>query len=298
MLGAVTVVTVITCALLLMAGDIESNPGPTAARKTKQSVIEIPSSPKVPTTPTTSKQNAEELRDIVRETVRAELNQAVDRIRVELNDLKDRFVNFEEEIKTVNRALNDKIQVLENDNIRLNSEIQRCVKIIDQQALKLDDLEARSRRNNIIIHGIPQADQNETWDQCERAVTEMLSKKMGISGAQIDRAHRLGSRNNGKSPIIVRFSNYKERQSILKNRGKLRGSDVYINEDFTSRVREIRGKLSPFLKKMREEGKRVNMIYDHLVVDGQRMDYDQESNDVIPVRRQRQRGPPSPSQSG
>ena len=50
---------------------------------------------------------------------------------------------------------------------------------------------------------------------------------------------------------------------ILKTKTKLKGSDVFIGEDFSSRVREIRRKLIPHLKKPRSEGKKITVVFDH-----------------------------------
>ncbi|KAL8620998.1 hypothetical protein ACOMHN_035934 [Nucella lapillus] len=40
---------------------------------------------------------------------------------------------------------------------------------------KVDDLEGRSRRNNLIFHGIPSPEgQTELWSDCEKAVKKVL----------------------------------------------------------------------------------------------------------------------------
>ena len=54
----------------------------------------------------------------------------------------------------------------------------------------------------------------------------------------------------------------------LKEKRKLKGTNAFIGEDFPARVRDIRRKLSPHLKKARGDGKRVAVVYDHLLIDG------------------------------
>ncbi len=44
------------------------------------------------------------------------------------------------------------------------------------------------------------------------------------------------------------------------------------------RVREIRRKLSPHLKKKKSEGCRASMVYDHLIVDGKKFGLDKRDN--------------------
>nr|KAG5689419.1 hypothetical protein BaRGS_017937 [Batillaria attramentaria] len=55
---------------------------------------------------------------------------------------------------------------------------------------------------------------------------------------------------------------------------KLKGTDIFVGDDFSKNVRDIRKKLSPFLKKAKEEKKLCKMVFDHLVMEGKRYVYD------------------------
>ncbi|GFR69609.1 coagulation factor VIII-like protein [Elysia marginata] len=103
----------------------------------------------------------------------------------------------------------------------------------------------------------------------------MINNHLEIDDAriQIDRAHRLRS-NNGTGAIIVRITHYKDKENIMKNKKKLKDTNIHISDDYTPRIREIRRKLGPFLNKFRNEGKRATMVYDHLIVDGARLYWD------------------------
>ena len=72
---------------------------------------------------------------------------------------------------------------------------------------------------------------------------------MGIDkDIMIERAH-ITKRNyedtDKKRPrtIALRLANFKDKSIILKNVNKLKGSDVYINEDFSRETTELRKKL-------------------------------------------------------
>ena len=84
--------------------------------------------------------------------------------------------------------------------------------------------------------------------------------------------HRLSSKPN--SPVIARCAFFKDKVNILKDKRKLQGSNISIGEDFCARVRDIRRKLTPHLKAKRNEGCRVSMVFDHLLVDGKRFTVD------------------------
>ena len=65
---------------------------------------------------------------------------------------------------------------------------------------------------------------------------------------------------------------------ILKAKNKLQGSDIFIGEDFSSRVCDIRRKLVPHLKKARNEGKGVTMVFDHIIIEGKKFTVDDTDN--------------------
>jgi hypothetical protein len=56
----------------------------------------------------------------------------------------------------------------------------------------------------------------------------------------------------------------------MKAKRKLIGSDVFIGEDFSRGVRDIRKRLSVFLKDIKKEDKTAKMVYDHLIVGGKK----------------------------
>lgn len=98
----------------------------------------------------------------------------------------------------------DEINELKAENMYLKSEIER----LEKSQVRL---ESHSRRNNLIFGGINEME-NETWDQCEASVKEILSKCMQLDGVLFERVHRLGSKTQGKTrEIIAKFSTYKQR---------------------------------------------------------------------------------------
>ncbi|GFS07034.1 endonuclease-reverse transcriptase [Elysia marginata] len=75
----------------------------------------------------------------------------------------------------------------------------------------------------------------------------------------------------------------------MKNKEKLKDTNIHISEDHTPRIREIRRKLGTFLNKFRNEGKRATMVYDHLIVDGARLCWDPITGTVrSPLQTQHQ----------
>lgn len=132
---------------------------------------------------------------------------------------------------------------------------------------KLDYLENQSRRNNIIFDGIPETKQ-ETWKVSEEKVLSVLKTNMGFTDdPPIERAHRVGSANPRKTrPIVVKFLNFKDRDTVLRNGKKLRGTSVYVRDDLSEKVLARRRSQMDLLKEARQEGKIAYFNYDRLII--------------------------------
>ena len=132
------------------------------------------------------------------------------------------------------------ISKIEKDILELRGE-HRLLKI-QMAGLKdeLDALEQYSRRNCLILHGIPE----EKGESTTKAVLDVIHKKVIIPEekvtSDIDRSHRLGkakptreTRSNKSShrPIIVKFKGYDSRNAVFSTKKTLKGSKVMVTEN-------------------------------------------------------------------
>ncbi|KAK9711956.1 hypothetical protein QE152_g25161 [Popillia japonica] len=100
---------------------------------------------------------------------------------------------------------------------------------------KLDNLEQYSRRNNIRIIGIKE----QKDEKLESELVSLFKDKLNINIVQrdMDCFHRVGnvdSKTKASRPVIIKFATYNIKDEVLKNRKKLRGSNIFISEDLTS----------------------------------------------------------------
>lgn len=266
--------------LLLRCGDVETNPGPKSSSSLKQSRLTSEGASRRSSTecsavrdpdPSSSGEGVLDsvtLTDImtklscmdtnikgVGEDVK-NLKETVDGLKDELHDMKERVCDLQKEndaLKSENCEMKDRMTYLEK---------------------KVDDLEGRSKRNNLIFYGIPRRE-NETKRDCENMVHDVLTQKLNMSQpVEFDRIHRLSTKPD--SPIIGRCTFYKDKEEIMKAKRKLKDTSIFTGEDYTQRVRDVRKKLGPHLKAARESQKRATMIFDHLLIDGKKFALDGE----------------------
>ena len=100
---------------------------------------------------------------------------------------------------------------------------------------------------------------------------------------EIERAHRLGSIHSPSRPIIVKFSRYKDKESILFKARELfkADSEFSVKEDFTERIQKHRRELGKRLMEERAKGKSARLKYDKLIIGRQVYRYDERTNKII-----------------
>ena len=85
----------------------------------------------------------------------------------------------------------------------------------------------------------------------------------------IERAHRTGSKINGKKrAIIVKILNYKDKDAVLNQyrQKQLWKDNIYINEDYSECTADLRKQLFEQAKEIRQSGKCEKLVYKKLVV--------------------------------
>ena len=72
----------------------------------------------------------------------------------------------------------------------------------------------------------------------------------------IDRAHRLGRRKTESAirprPIIVRFSYFKDKQHIIMNGRKFKGTNIGVSEDYSKQTLEVHRQLNNHAREAKE----------------------------------------------
>ncbi|XP_046976530.1 uncharacterized protein LOC124542645 [Vanessa cardui] len=78
---------------------------------------------------------------------------------------------------------------------------------------------------------------------------------------------RMGKHLEGKvRPIVVTFTTYGRKITILKNKKCIQNKTIYIKEDYPPQVLEARKKLQEKLKKEKKDGKIAYLRYDKPIV--------------------------------
>ena len=156
--------------------------------------------------------------------------------------LTSKFDELEKERKEKDELINS-IQI-EVSSLKVE------VKNIEKKA---DDQEQYSRRNCLLIHGLNEKKTEDTDEMVLGVINDKLNMEM--SQVSVDRSHRLGKRKGpGQKPraIIVKFTRYKDRHLVFRNKKLLKGSDISVTESLTLKRME-------HLQKAREQHRFANV---------------------------------------
>ena len=138
---------------------------------------------------------------------------------------------------------------------------------IEDLGNKLDDLENRSKRNNLCSEGFPESP-NETWQESESKVKHLISSHMPEVGTDFVIERRAVRTRSDSKPrkIVARFLYYKVREAVFKAKRKLHGTNRFVHEDYCDRVIKKRTELMPKLKEARRKNQRAFLRFDKLVI--------------------------------
>ena len=179
-----------------------------------------------------------------------------------------RFANVLKECREVFEGFK-----LEMDNMK--DEITMLKQKLDLTEVKLDDLENRSRRNNIVIFNLPEGTEQDS--DCCSFIGNMLKKDCNIDQVSIQRAHRTGrmksqqpgSRPDKPRPIHVGFTFFQEKEKCRKALADLFKSKtfgpsqakLFVANDYSQKVQQLRRDKLKELCRLKNEGKNAFFVY-------------------------------------
>ena len=185
-------------------------------------------------------------------TVKDFVKLLVDPLRTEINKLKNDNEELKRSLEFAQAELDD-VKKSVRDHSKQQQEV--VISSVDHQELsdRVRSLEDYSRRNNVIIEGMAeQSDENS--ETLQVSVQNLLNDKLDMT-PEIDVVHRVG-RAVSERPraVIVKLKTFKVRQECLKRSPRLKGTNIYINEDISKATHEIRKTKMKEMKEKRQQG--------------------------------------------
>lgn len=199
----------------------------------------------------------------------------INRSDFEKSNMENKLVHLFDELRFIRNeqvscslGMNVLQQTLGSVNERLNQVAlvtNSQTDFLKSLAYKSVDLEARSRRNNLVFRGFIE----NYAENCFSILRDFLSNRLDIDASRIyiARAHRLGPRNihrqHNSRPIIANFRDYGDVELIMGKVRLLKGTPFSIDYDYPREIQEARSRIWPKYKELKRESPRskVQIVY-------------------------------------
>lgn len=207
--------------------------------------------------------------------------------------MKNNQTNLESTINNLGtriQQLESRLEGLEKTEAS-GAEIQKQTKTqfehVATLANRLDDVENRSRRLNLVFYGLKDDDPQESWEACENAVKSFCQQKLQVNIGAIQRVHRMGKHDPKRNrPIIACFASFKDTETIMSSCIKLKGTDFSVSRDYSPRLREIRRKLWEVGKARKADGQdKVFLVHDKLIINNEAFVWNSDTQTVIKLNK-------------
>lgn len=166
------------------------------------------------------------------------------------------------------KTMNDKFDDLITENKQRRQENEKLKQQLTKQENKIALLEREIRRKNIIIKGVQDKEKESREETID--ITMKLVHRIGVQitkEIEIDEIKRIGKYRNDRSrPILLKLTTQNKKAEILGKTRALKGTNIWLEEDYTKEIIEERKKLIPHLKEARKEGHKAVLKYNKLII--------------------------------
>ena len=163
----------------------------------------------------------------------------------------------------ITKSYDERLHKIEINQKHMNVKYDGVVEYCKQLEKRCDNQESYSRRNNLLIRGIIENDENA--DDCARVAKDFFVHKLSMTEDEVNRiefvrCHRIGKKAlynggiNKKRPIIVRFEQFSDKSEVWGKRFQLKDKNYSISENFANDVEYRRRLLYPVLVAAKKSG--------------------------------------------
>jgi len=205
------------------------------------------------------------------EGLREELAVKDEMWRREREEMRVRMQKMERELEGLRgkagRGKEDTEERAEREEARGKKEEWIRIKALER---KWERKERDGRRKNILIKGLKVGE-----EELKERVEEILEGVGGDIKVEEVKNIQAGKTEKGRL-VVVRLMSEDMRRRVLRNKGKLKGGEIWIEEDLTWEERKKRWKIRRIAREEEVKGKRVRVNQEGVWIEGLWWGWDEE----------------------
>lgn len=182
------------------------------------------------------------------------------KLQADVIETKAAMKDMEKNItKNINNTLNE---VIGNMQIKM----QQIEAVNEAQERRLDLIERTQRQRNIVIFGVEEEEQS--YNELTQNILNILNNIMNVrcTVLELQALRRIGKKGARTRPIAITLTTLGRKIEILKQWKTLKNTKYSIAEDYPPKILEIRKTLLEKAKIEKENGNKVIIKYDKLIV--------------------------------
>uniref|UniRef100_T1HZT7 Uncharacterized protein n=1 Tax=Rhodnius prolixus TaxID=13249 RepID=T1HZT7_RHOPR len=171
------------------------------------------------------------------------LGERINQIREMLSDLLDSklaAVASKQDIQELREAYNS----MKEENVQLRCELAQLREANLRNEKLLETLDNKLRRQNLIFRGVLKHSPSGKFKRYSEIISEFCSEILKVEIKE-DKIHAfpLGSKDNPNSPLLVSFTCFEDKLSVLRAVRILKNTGFVIHQDLAASTRRNRTKL-------------------------------------------------------
>lgn len=166
-------------------------------------------------------------------------------LRTEIRGLQESMNFINAEFEELEEARSER-EALKKENEGLRERCKENESLIEQLQMRVVQCEQYSRRSNIEIRGLAQ-NENENVTELVGKIGDVIGEP--IAANDVEACHRVPTREEGKSNVIVQFRSRQKRDAVLAKarKSRIRNRDfgienetqVYLNEHLCPALKRL-----------------------------------------------------------
>lgn len=187
-------------------------------------------------------------------------------IRTDIKGVKESMSQSNEEVRKMREQMGTMQEEWKREKAVILEQLQRAEE-------KIEKLEKTNIRNNLIVTGVKT--NRNTEKNPRRAVEDMIESELNIK-VKVKGAYQIGQER-----YIVETECWEDKLQILIEKKNLKGKNIYIESEMTSKERKIQKIIRDIAREERSRGANVRVRFQKIIVNGKTMKWDIASQKLI-----------------
>lgn len=186
-----------------------------------------------------------------------------------LKDIWEELKQMREEARESRGEITKLTKLLESEKEErgiMEQEITFLKKRITTLEESLERRDNAERRNNIIVRGVEETEEeDESKTKC--LMENIYRDKLEIDPSGIMSARRLGEkRGNYPRPVLISMMDLKGKINVMKQRSRLRGTRIFLEDDYSTLTRDKRRKMLNIVRDQNVPRREIKLRGDKILI--------------------------------